>query len=57
MTFKLEKISVWLNQKKSRRCWVRIFSHRLFKNVSVQDSRQNLDNYLIIGYLHSATLR
>ena len=29
----------------------------LFQNVSIQDSRHNFDNYMILGCLRSATLR
>ena len=30
---------------------------RLFRNIYVQDPRNNLDHYLILGCLHSTTLR
>ena len=30
---------------------------RLFGNVSVQDPRHNSDQYIFLGYLHSAPLR
>ena len=30
---------------------------RLFRNVSVQDPRHNLDHYMVLGCLHSAHLR
>ena len=32
-------------------------NHYLFRNISIPDSRHNSDRYLILGCLHSATLR
>ena len=30
---------------------------RLFGNVSVRDPRHNSDHYMVLGFLHSASLR
>ena len=51
----------WSMQQKgrevrSRTDYILGTDRRLFGNVSIQDPRQNSDHYMVLGFLHSASL-
>ena len=41
---------------RSRTDYILETDHRLFRNVSIQDPRHNSDHYMVLGFLHSASL-
>ena len=41
---------------RSRTDYILGTDRRLFGNVSIQDPRQNSDHYMVLGFLHSASL-